>query len=236
MGDDHQSVTRLHEMSFKDLEKCSKPREKAILKGTDSLADFELIAILLNTGTKKQSVIQIAFELLQKFNGLSGLMSASIADLCNVKGVKEAKAVTLLATLEIAKRIGKDSTIKEVATSSEMIYNIFAPRMKYEQQELFIVVFLNTKYIILGYRVISKGGLDFSLLHPRDVFREAVKINASKIIFVHNHPSGDPRPSSTDISTTKEFMSLGEKMGIPLVDHIIIGNGHFYSFKSNEVV
>ena len=140
-----------------------------------------------------------------------------------------------MAVFEITKRIGIKSAYKMQVLSGESIFKIFGPKLRYEEQENFIVVFLDTRNQIIGYKNIAKGGLDYSLLHPRDVFREAVKNNASKIIFVHNHPSGNATPSSSDISTTQEFMDLGEKW-VSLVDHIIIGDGSYYSFKLDKLI
>lgn len=222
-------------MSITILNDSEKPREKAQIEGIENLADHELIAIILNTGTKKQNVIELAVNLLLEFNGLQGLMTSTLNDLCKVNGIKKAKAIKLMAVFEITKRIGIKSAYKMQVLSGESIFKIFGPKLRYEEQENFIVVFLDTRNQIIGYKNIAKGGLDYSLLHPRDVFREAVKNNASKIIFVHNHPSGNATPSSSDISTTQEFMDLGEKMGIPLVDHIIIGDGSYYSFKSGQI-
>ncbi|HHU27855.1 TPA: DNA repair protein RadC [bacterium] len=222
-------------MSLSLLKDSEKPREKAQVEGIENLSDHELIAIILNTGTSNQNVIELSLSLLIKFGGLKGLMLTNIHDLCKVKGIKKAKAIKLMAVFEIAKRVSKKDAYKLKVLSGESIYKLLGPKLRYEEQEHFIVVFLDTRNQIISYKTISKGGLDYSLLHPRDVFREAVKSNASKIIFVHNHPSGDATPSSSDILTTQQFMELGEKMGIPLIDHIIIGDGHFYSFKSGKV-
>jgi DNA repair protein RadC len=223
-------------MNFNQLLESEKPREKAEINGLEALNDYELIAIVLNTGSKDVNVLELSLDLMQQFNGLKGLLKANLHDLCQVKGIKKAKAIKLLAICEIAKRLFSVSPTKDLVASSETVYKIFGPKLRFEQQENFIIVFLDTKNRIITYKTISKGGLDFSLLHPRDVFREAVKNNASKIVFVHNHPSGDPTPSDADIFTTKELMDLGERMGIPIIDHIIIGDGHFYSFKSDCII
>ena len=221
-------------MSITILNDSEKPREKAQIEGIENLADHELIAIILNTGTKKQNVIELAVNLLLEFNGLQGLMTSTLNDLCKVNGIKKAKAIKLMAVFEITKRIGIKSAYKMQVLSGESIFKIFGPKLRYEEQENFIVVFLDTRNQIIGYKNIAKE-VWIIRFYIHDVFREAVKNNASKIIFVHNHPDWQCHTFIIRYLHYTRIHGPWRKNGYPLVDHIIIGDGSYYSFKSGQI-
>lgn len=219
-----------------DLNKNDLPREKAILHGIKSLATHELLAILLRTGYKQQNVLQLAYEVLAFNNGLIGLSRLDYQELKEIKGLKKAKALSLMAAFELAKRLNDYSTSDVKINSPEAIFSFFNPKLKYESQERFYVVFLNTKNIMTSYKELFVGGLDRSIVHARDIFRESVKNNAAKIILIHNHPSGDPTPSEADIHITKELIEAGEIIGITIIDHIIIGSDSYVSLRAIHAI
>lgn len=208
-----------------------KPRERMILYGKESLSNEELLAILLRTGTKNTSVKTVAMNVLRELSSLSELESVGINKLSLVKGVGKIKAITIIAALELGKRIYLNSEpIKIKANSSDIIYNLFKSKFKYAHQEKLIAIFLNTKKEIIDSKVIFVGTVDASTTHPRDVFREALYLSATSIIMIHNHPSGDPTPSIQDIEFTKKIEETGKIMSIPLIDHIIFGNNTYSSY------
>lgn len=207
------------------------PRERAVIHGIEILSDQELVAILLRTGTKELNVIQLAANILISNNGLFGLSKLSLNELKRIKGLKEAKALSLLAAFELAKRLNDFDIGNIKFLNPNDVYSFFAPLTKNKEQECFYVGFLNTKNILTSYKKMFVGSLNKSIVHPRDIFREAVKNNAAKIVIVHNHPSGDPTPSNADIIITKELMLAGELVDVPIVDHIIIGGNTYISLR-----
>ena len=210
-------------------------REKAIIHGVSSLSNAELLALLIRSGYKNMSVIDLSYHLLTHFNGLNNLQNTSLVDLMKIKGIKKAKAIELAACFEIAKRINDEKlTSNLIIKCSKDIFDIFHYKLKDEKQEQFIVVFLNSKNKIITYKKIFIGGLEYTLVHPRDIFREAIKNNAKKIICIHNHPSGEVRPSEQDILTTLNLIKLGNSLGIEVSDHIIIGQNNYYSLKEEK--
>lgn len=213
---------------IKDLPKIERPRERLKKYGARVLSDEELIAILLRTGTKQISVKDLSIEIRKEINDYNDL---TINSLQSIKGIGEVKAITLIAAIEFGKRINEikdDKTIK--ITKAENIYDYFKDFLKNEKQENLIVVFLDTKNKIICYKRLFIGTVNMSICHPREVFKEAVKNSAVKIILVHNHPSGDATPSLADLKFTKQVLKCGQMMDIPLLDHIIIGRERYYSF------
>jgi len=214
------------------LPKSELPREKALKYGIQTLSNIELLAIILRTGTNESTVIELAQEILKKFDGIGGFSNASYQELTQIKGLKEAKALALLTLIEFSKRINLQSYEKnERIDSVDKAYMLFEPYLRNEFQEKFIAIYLDNGLRIIRYIELFKGTLNRNMVHPRDLFREAVKLNASKIIIMHNHPSGDANPSSEDIETSEELFKLGDQIGIPILDHIIIGKGNFYSIR-----
>lgn len=223
-------------LKISDLSAGDLPRERAIKLGMAALGNHEVLAIILRTGYNNQNVLQLAYEILATSEGLSGLSKLSYEELRKIKGLKEAKALSLMAAFEISKRLEESRGESLSITTPNAIYSLFSAKLKNENQERFYVVFLNTKNKLTSYKEMFVGGLDRSLVHARDIFREAVKNNAARIILVHNHPSGDPTPSAADTEVTKKIIAAGEVLGISVIDHIIIGNGSFVSLKAINAI
>jgi DNA repair protein RadC len=200
--------------------------------GSDSLSNAELLAILLRTGSSGQSVIGLAEHLLARFGGLRSLMEADIQELVAIPGMGPAKAVQLQAAIEVGRRIARLSR-EPAATirSPQDVADLLMDRLRFEKKEHFIVIHLDTKNQVIGEEVASIGSLDSSIVHPREIFKSALKKSSASIICVHNHPSGDPTPSREDILVTKRLFEVGQLMGIEVLDHVIIGEHRFTSLK-----
>jgi len=219
-------------LMIKDFPKEERPRERFIQHGPASLSNQELIALLLRTGTKTESVLQLSQRLLTYFEGLRMLKDASLEELMKIKGIGEAKAIQLLAALELAKRIvNLKNEDRYVIRSPEDGANYVMEEMRFLNQEHFVCLYLNTKNQVLHKQTIFIGSLNASIVHPREVFREAFRRSAASIICIHNHPSGDPGPSREDIEVTKRLSECGKMIGIELLDHIIIGDKRYVSLK-----
>jgi len=210
-----------HVMKISDLPNSSKPRERFLEKGAEALSDAELMAIILRTGTIEENVVEMSNRLLSEYS-LENLFDCSLKELQNIKGIGPSKAMQLLAMAELGKR-----------------YNHFYERLKDKKQENFYVLLLNTQNHIIKEELISQGVLDAAILHPREVFKPAIKNSAKKLILIHNHPSGNPQPSQEDLTITKQLIEAGNNLDIKVLDHIIIGNPGeddkgFWSWKENE--
>lgn len=216
---------------MRELPAYEKPREKYKKNGFQRLSDADLLSILLRTGTKDFSVRDLASQILKEIGGIEELKNTSLERLSKIKGVGEVKAITLLTSIELGKRVleTKESKLSKILTANDL-YRIFAPRMRLFNQEHFIAVFLNSKNEMIASKTIFIGTSNRSLVHPRDIFREAIKYSAVKMMVLHNHPSGDVTPSEEDKNFTKRLIEAGELMQIPLIDHLIIGKNHYYSF------
>ena len=215
-----------------------RPREKLSLRGSQNLTDAELLAILLRTGSKGKSVIQIAHELIKKNGNLAVLASNSFSQMTKIFGIGNDKAATLLAAFELSRRIQSQSkwySDKKISSPGE-VADIFIPLLKDELKERFIVVCLNSANKIIKYEVISVGNLNSSIVHPREVFKVAIENNSASIILIHNHPSGNSDPSNEDISITKKIVETGTIMSIPVFDHIIIAGKNFTSFVEKRLI
>lgn len=219
-------------MMIRDVHIADRPRERLIRQGAASLSNQELIAILLRTGTKEESVLVLANRILSSFDKIQDMQYATIEEMMSVKGVGQAKAVQLLAAAEIGKRMyRKHSEGRYTIRSPEDAASYLMTDMSSLSQEHFVVLFLNVKNEVLHKQTIFIGSLNSSIVHPRDIFREAVKRSAASIIAAHNHPSGNPSPSPEDIEVTKRLVEAGSIMGIEVLDHVIIGDHQFLSLK-----
>jgi DNA repair protein RadC len=217
------------------LPKQDLPREKLIKFGVSSLSDLELIALILGSGFKNNDVISLASNLLTHSGGLKKISDLALGELISIKGMKIAKATKILAISEISRRINQRETLKKTSLKTpQEIYNYLKERLEHEAQEQFFLMILNTKYHLIQVVKLFVGSLDLHLIHPRDIFREAVKNNAKYIICAHNHPSGDTTPSKQDIETTKSIEQLGLMLGIKLLDHLIISQHSFTSLKAEN--
>ncbi|WP_347450637.1 RadC family protein [Acetoanaerobium noterae] len=219
---------------IKDIIKEERPRETLLKKGETYLSDSELLAILINNGTKDKSAITLAREIIETSDGIRNLSNITVEELSKIKGIGLAKACRIISALELGRRVSVASEMQKFKISSPQdIGNVYMEELRYKKKEIFRVVLLNTKNVIIGSKDISEGSLNASIVHPREVFLEAIKKSANKMILMHNHPSGDPTPSSEDINITKRLISAGQIVGIEILDHVIIGDGSFYSFKEN---
>ena len=209
---------------IKDMAAKDRPRERLVLEGADALSNAELIAILLRTGLKGYSAIHIAQQLLAKFGTLDGLARAPLEELLQVKGVGRDKAVTLKAAFTLARKMAAEMRAESpLLDTPERIADLLREASRPQDVEQFRVVLLNTRRRLIGLETISQGTLDTLLVHPREVFKRAIAANASAVVLVHNHPSGDPTPSEADIKVTRDLIRAGQLLKIEVLDHVIIG-------------
>ncbi|XKI12884.1 DNA repair protein RadC [Sporosarcina sp. ANT_H38] len=223
-------------MMIRDVHIADRPRERLIRQGAESLSNQELIAILLRTGTKQESVLVLANRILSSFDKIQDLKDATVEEMMLVKGVGKAKAVQLLAAAEIGKRMyRKHSEGRYTIRSPEDAAAYLMTDMASLNQEHFVVLFLNVKNEVLHKHTIFIGSLNSSIVHPREIFREAVKRSAASIIVAHNHPSGNPSPSPEDIEVTKRLIEAGSIMGIELLDHVIYRRSPVFKLKRKGI-
>lgn len=224
-------------ISLKDVPKEERPRERLLKYGAKNVSNQELLAILLVSGTKEETVLQLAKRILMHFEGIKLLREATIEELTAIKGIGIAKGVQLLAAIELGKRMSNFMQKEQYfIRSPEDGANYVMEDMRNLKQEHFVVLFLNTKNQVIQRKTIFIGSLNSSIVHPREVFREAVRRSAASIICIHNHPSGDPTPSKEDIHVTRRLVESGKMMGIEVLDHIIIGNRKFVSLKEKGYI
>lgn len=222
---------------IKDLPFDERPREKLKSKGKEALSNEELIAILLKTGSKEKSAKDIAIELIKSLKDIRDLHTISIADLTRIKGIKEAKAITLIAAIELGKRASQIFYEEKVKIQhAEDVFFLLRPQMIGLKQEQLIALFLNTKNELLSYKVIFVGTQNKSITHPREIFYYAIKSGAMKIILAHNHPSNDVTPSQEDMEFTKKIVESGLLLQIPVIDHIVLGETQFFSFFDHHLL
>lgn len=222
-----------------DLPKTERPRERLIKLGSESLSIQELLTLIIARGTPNKSVVNIAQELLAKFKNLKRISEATIEQLCEIKGIGSAKAAQIKACFEILKRL--ETQEKEISediaiSSPKDVAKIAQSILKDKKKEYFLIFPLDSRNKIAKESIISIGTLTANLVHPREVFKEAISRNAVQIIVVHNHPSGNPEPSEDDLEITKRLMKAGEILGIDVIDHIIVARDGFVSFKEKGLL
>lgn len=211
-----------------------KPRERLQTKGKESLSTTELLAIIIGTGTREKSAVELSREILQKAqNSLLRLSELNISELCTIKGVGHAKAISIVAALELSKRKNEQDHKVELIGSSKDVYHFFGPKLQAKAYEEFWMLMLNRRnQIIRPYRI-SEGGVSGTVADPKKIFKAALENNACSIILCHNHPSGNLNPSSADRSLTKKLKNAAVQLDIQLLDHIIVAMGGYYSFADN---
>lgn len=220
--------------TVKDLPATQRPYEKMQLHGAESLSDVELLAILLRSGTKAHSVLEVAGAVLcapEGDGGLQNLRQLTLESLAQITGIGTIKAIQLKAVAELAKRLAVQSFGKEriIIRQAADVANLLQPVMQEYRQEVVKAVFLNTKHEVIRIKDVFMGGLSSSVVHPRELFAEGILNGAAAVIICHNHPSGDPAPSLRDIETTKRLIDAGELLGIPVLDHLVFGEGKWES-------
>jgi DNA repair protein RadC len=224
---------------IKDWPEDDRPREKLLNKGAQALSDAELLAIILRSGTAStgESAIDHARVLLNRFEGFKGIDDASISELEKLKGIGPAKVAQIKAAIEIARRTGNHRwEAGQPLRSSEDVFHHFRQGLEKEKREFFYVVLLNNKNKKLRDVKISEGSLTASLVHPREVYNPVIRESAAAVIFVHNHPSGDPAPSQEDIEITRRLKEVGEVMGVRVLDHVVIGHDRYFSFSDRGML
>lgn len=214
-----------------DLPVEERPRERLQKYGAESLSSQEIIALILGRGISGESVIVTAQRLIKQFGSLRGIAGASVEELSQVRGIGLAKAAQLKAAFELANRMENPAASKPVIKKPEDVAGLIRGRLKDKKKEYFLAILLDTRSCLIKIAEISVGSLDSSIVHPREVFKEAISASAASIIFSHNHPSGDLTPSEDDIMLTKRLAEVGEIVGIEVLDHIIIGDNKYLSLK-----
>lgn len=220
-------------MRLKELSQEQRPRERLQKYGSAALSDAELLAIILKVGNKQENVIDMSHRLISQF-GLEHLAQCSLTELQQTKGIGKAKSCEILAVFELAKRANICRFESQIIKSAKEVFNYFHPKLGNNTQEQFCLLLLDTKNKIIKEEIVSLGLLNASLVHPREVFKSAIKESANSIIVVHNHPSGDPQPSEEDIEITKKLIDAGELLGIKVLDHVIIGREGYWSWKEKN--
>jgi DNA repair protein RadC len=224
---------------IKDWPESDRPREKLITHGASDLSETDLLAIVLRNGnaSTRESAVDQARLLLDRFKDLKGIDEATIVELIGVKGIGPAKAAGIKASLELARRLGGAKwQAGEPLRSAEDVFRYFHQRLAREKHELFYVVLLNNKNRKIREVRISEGSLTASLVHPREVYNPVIRESAAAVIFVHNHPSGDPAPSPEDIEITRRLKEVGEVMGVRVLDHVVIGHERYFSFSDRGLL
>lgn len=218
-------------INFKNIPDSDKPRERLFNYGEENLSNEELIAIILKTGSKKYSVKEVSLRLLEKISSIAELRDIGISSLIKIDGIGKVKAIELKAAIELGRRVYFNNNITKIKlNSSFLIYNYFLNIIGNKKQEYFYCVYLDTKGNYLGKKCLFVGTINNSIIHPREIFKEAYLLSANGIICVHNHPSGDSTPSKEDMMVTRKLSELGLMHGIKIIDHVIVGNNNYYSF------
>jgi DNA repair protein RadC len=227
-------------LKIKDLPVNERPYEKLERFGPEMLSNAELLAIIIRTGNRSETSVSLAQRVLKhdmEGNGLSFLHHTTVEQLRKIKGIGRVKAIQLKAVMELSKRIASFyDTNRIVLNATADVARVFMEEMRHLDREVFKTVMVNTKNQIIKQRNVSVGSLSASIVHPREVFSEALKIGCAAVIFVHNHPSGDPTPSVDDVDTTRRLVNAGDILGIKVLDHVIIGNGVYVSFKEKGLL
>lgn len=221
-------------IKMKDVPKCERPRERLINVGVENLSDEELLAIILKTGSKEMSVKSLASYILSNINGIENLKNINYHKVMDIRGIGKAKACTLVALGEISKRTTRKivSLAGIKLNTPDKVFEFYKTKVD-RFQEQFYTIYLDANKKVIEEKLLFLGTVNYSLVHPRDIFKEAYLLNATGIICVHNHPSGDVSPSKEDISLTNRLREVGKLMGILVIDHIIIGEEMYYSFLEN---
>jgi len=221
-----------------DLPPGERPRERLFKLGSEALSVPEILALILGRGIKGESVMMTSQKLLSRFGSLKGIANASVEELTRMQGIGPAKAAQIKAALELSKRLEADAgeKPKRVLKSPEDVAAEMRSRLKGKKKEHFWVICLDTRNRLINCKPVSIGSLDTSIVHPREVFKEAVSSSAASVIFVHNHPSGDPEPSKEDVELTKRLVKAGEIVGIDVLDHIIVCDKSYLSLKAKNLL
>lgn len=225
-------------VDFKKIPDSDKPRERLYSVGSDNLSDEEILAIILRTGSKSMNVKELSLKLLETIGSIDNFKDIGINTLIKVKGIGKVKAIEIKAALEFGRRVymSNKSLNKLCFNSSEKIYEYFYEILKDKKQEYFYSVYMDTKGNFIDKKCLFIGTINSSVVHPREIFKEAYLLSANGIVCVHNHPSGDPSPSKEDVVITRKIKEISHIHGINFIDHIIVGNGNYFSFYENNMI
>ncbi len=225
-------------VKIKDIPTSDRPIERLIQKGSNSLSNEELLAILIRTGTKGKSSKELASNILSSIKNIQELKNLNFKQLTQIDGIGPSKAAILLSTIELSKRMNQTvhTIIKKKGNNPAFIFEYYQSILQDKTQEYFYAIYLDQAKTIIQDKLLFIGTINYSLVHPRDIFKEAYLLSASSIIIVHNHPTGNVLPSQNDIDTTNNLVKIGSLLGIKVIDHIIIGSHHYYSFFENGCI
>lgn len=220
---------------IKDLPLLERPRERLLKYGVINLSNEELLSIVLKNGTKDRSVKELSNNILKEINDITDLKDISINKLKKIKGIGEVKAITLLASIELGKRVyQKQNGINIKLNNSKDIYNFIKPDLIDKKQEYFYCLYLDNKYKLIEKKLLYIGTINKASVHPREIFKYAYLLSSSYIVCIHNHPSNEVLPSKDDMLFTKKIVEIGKINSIEVIDHIIVGNNNYYSFNDNN--
>lgn len=221
---------------IKDIPKSERPRERLKKYGRENISNEELLSIILNTGTKNKSVKDISNLILSKINDITDLKDITLNSLKQIDGIGEVKAIKILASIELGKRVYMDKNLVNIKMDTpEKIYNYMKNEVEGKNQEYFYAIYLDSKKNLIDKKLLFIGTLNKSIVHPREIFKYAYLLSASSIICVHNHPSGDTIPSKEDLNLTKALVEIGKIQGINIIDHIIIGKNYYSLYQNGDM-
>ncbi|MDD2370594.1 MAG: DNA repair protein RadC [Firmicutes bacterium] len=226
----------MEKKKIKDMPKYLRPRERSLDVGMNNLSDQEVLAIIIRCGYREHTALDVSVNLLHKYGSLKNISKLTVEDLCKIKGIGKDKSLMVMAAFEIGRRSTIEKINKKQILSSKDASIVLETSLRGLNKEHFIILMLNTKNYLLGIETISIGSLNSSIVHPRELFKSAINKSAAGIILAHNHPSGDATPSKEDIEVTKRIKSGGQLLGIDVIDHIIIGDNCYYSFKEEKMI
>lgn len=220
--------------SIKSLPSSERPRERLVNHGADSLSTVELLAIILGSGSRKNDVVQLSASILSRYE-LEKLCNAGVTELTGFDGVSTAKACSIVAGFELGRRaiLQEHKKQKKIHQASDVV-NLLRPLIAHKEKENFVVLMLDSRNSLIRQETVAVGSLNASLIHPREIFRQAIIENAAAVVIAHNHPSGEPEPSLDDIKVTKQLVKAGHLIGIEVLDHVIIAKNRFYSFMDED--
>lgn len=221
---------------LKNWPEAERPRERLLQQGASTLSDAQLLGIILRTGTGGRTAVDVGRDLLERFGGLSGIAQAGINEMTDVAGIGPAKAAEIKAAIELGRRHQKPTMAGASFCASQEVADFYQPRLKDARKEEFRCILLDTKNRLIREETVSTGSLTASLVHPRETFKSAVRESAAAVIFVHNHPSGDIKPSQEDILLTRRLVQAGDLLGIRVLDHVIVGDGGHFSFRDSGLL
>ena len=223
-------------MNLKKIPDEEKPRERFMKYGKENISTSELIEIILKSGTRKAGIKEISHNIMSSVNNINELKDISINTLMNIEGMSKVKAIELASAIELGRRVYMEESYKELVelTNPNAIINYFHSLFKDKKQEYFYVIYLDNQKKYIDKKLLFKGTVNYSLVHPREIFKEAYLMSASYIVCVHNHPSGDASPSNNDMEITRKIKEISNIHGIGFIDHIIIGNNSYYSFYEDD--